>query len=89
MATKMMTTGSVEFLGSVIELGKPHLFNGRYGVPFMAWVRDAATAYGPNTRKPHTDIRVKWTNTYMPSDFNDVHGKPVAIVPVTELAASA
>lgn len=68
MATQMINKGSVEFQGQTIEFGKPVLVNGRQGVPFLAWVRDQ-----------HTTIRVKWSNTYMPSDFSDRFG-PRAVI---------
>lgn len=76
MATKMITKGSVQFQGMTIELGKPVLVNGRKGVPFMAWQFPAGGSRGA---KASTEIRVKWENTYMPSDFSDVFGKRAVI----------
>lgn len=78
MTTTMINTGSVKFKGAEIEMGKPYLVNGRKGVPFLAWVRDGKSADGFVTI-PHTTIRFKWDNTYMPSDFSDVYGKQANI----------
>lgn len=86
MATKMFTKGSVEFNGQMIELGRPALVNGRKGTPFMAWARDGVSPDGIKGH-PTVTVRVKWTNTYMPSDFCDVRCKRVTIA--SELAEAA
>lgn len=77
MAT--ITSGAVEFMGRQIVLGQPVLVDGRKGIPFLAWVK---------TDPAHTTVRVKWDNTYMPSDFSDRYGRKATIVPLTELAAA-
>lgn len=70
MTTTMLTKGSVKFQGQTVEFGKPVLVNGKKGTPFMAWVR---------TFPAHTTIRIKWEDTYMPSDFSNVYGRKAKI----------
>jgi hypothetical protein len=86
MATQMITKGSVQFNGQTVELGKPVLVNGRLGKPFMAWVRDGVSPDGLKGQ-PSVTVRVKWDNTYMPSDFNDRFGPKATFA--SELAAAA
>jgi hypothetical protein len=78
MATKMITTGAVEFNGATIELGKSVLVNGRKGTPFLAWIRDGVSPDGFQSR-PSTDVRFKWEGTYMPSDFSTLDRKAARI----------
>jgi len=72
MATKMITKGSVQFNGEAVALGQPMTFDGKTGVPFMAWVRDGVTPDGFKAQPASTTIRVKWAHTYMPSDFTQI-----------------
>lgn len=87
MATQTIITGTVQFNGVTLELGKPYWVNGRKGTPFMAWVRDGVTPDGFQTQ-PSTIVRFKWANTYMPSDFDDKRGCKVVIREFTELVAA-
>lgn len=91
MATKMITSGKVQFNGQTVTLGQSYMIDGRQGVPFMAWVRDGVC--GQIQGQANTDIRVKWAqgSGYRLSDLNDVarfnRSRKVAVF--TELVAAA
>ena len=72
MATKTLTSGTVEFNGKTIELGRAYMIDGRQCVPFMAWVRDGMCDFIQGQAR--TSIRVKWAvgTGYRLSDFNSV-----------------